>query len=446
MNQSTLLGAAAAVMLSAGAAPVASGQINSPDDRGYLLRGSLMKADHNFAGSIDQCRHALAALAPHSRERESLLFTLCHAAVAQGAPDARELTEGFLKEYPASIHRADVMMLRGDLYFYRGNWADAVREYAAVDPVALTAGRVDELNFRQGCSWLMLGDPDTAASMFRTLQSKALWRDPARFYLGYIAYAKGDYQLALQYFNSIADTAEPPCDMAPYYIAQIHYARGEYESALAAAQRLLSTDAVPEYQPECNRIAGESLYALGRVSEAVPYLWKYCAAVGTDKAMPSAFYILGVNEYENAHTAEAIKLLQRAVGLDSAMGQSAWLYLGQAYRERGDKSQAMLCFEKACSVDHDSQVRETAYYNYAVALAEGGRVPFGNSVKVCEGFLREFPRSERASQVRRYLVDGYMTDNDYPAALEAINRDPSPSGELLEAKQRVLFVLGSREY
>ncbi|MBD5221072.1 MAG: tetratricopeptide repeat protein [Bacteroidales bacterium] len=446
MNQSPLLATAAAAILSASFTPAASGQVNSPDARGYLLRGTLMQADHNFSGSIDQTRHALDALSPDSQERENLLYTLCRAAVVQGTPDDLELVKEFLDSYPASVYRADVMSLRGDHWFYRGNWAEAVKEYSAIDPVALPAGRQDELNFRQGCAWLMLGDPDTAASLFRTIQSNPRWRDPARFYLGYIAYSKSDYQLALQYFNSIADTSEPPCDMAPYYIAQIHYVRGEYESALGAARQLLASNAVPEYQPECNRIAGESLYALGRVGEAVPYLWKYCAAVGNDNAMPSAFYILGVNEYESGHTSEAIKLLQRAVGLDSAMGQSAWLYLGQAYRERGDNSQAMLCFEKACSVDHDSRVRETAYYNYAVALAEGGRVPFGNSVKVFEGFLNEFPGSQRASEVRRYLVDGYMSENDYAAALQAINRDPSPSQEMLAAKQRVLFVLGTREY
>lgn len=445
MNQSTLLSAAAAVML-AGAAPVASGQINSPDARGYLLRGRLMQADHNFSGSIDQCRHALRSLSPDSQEREGLLLTLCHAAVAQGTPDAEELIDRFLTDYPASVDRADVKMLRGDLWFYRGVWAEAVREYAAVDPLALPSARLDELNFRQGVAWLMLGDPDTAASMFRTLQSKSQWRDPSRFYLGYIAYSKGDYPLALQYFNSVSDTSTAPADMAPYYVAQIEYARGEYEKALAAAHRLLSSGAAPEYQPECYRIAGESLYGLGRTDEAVPYLWKYCAAVGTDEAMPSAFYILGVNEYNNGNNDAAIRLLQRAVGLDSAMGQSAWLILGQAYRHRGDSSEALLCFEKACSVDHDPQVRESAYYNYAVALAEGGRVPFANSQKVYEGFLNEFPNSEYAPTVRDYLVTGYMSDNDYQAALAAINRDPSPTARLLEAKQRVLFVLGTREY
>ena len=446
MNQKMTLRAAVSAMVAATAMPAAMSQINAPDARGYMMRGSQMQASHNFTGTIDQCRHALQALKPDASEREQLLLTLCHAAVAQGSPDALELVDEFLRSYPASPARSDVAMLRGDWRFFHSEWAEAVKEYSAIDPMAINSARQDELNFRQGCCWLMLDDADTAASLFRTLQSKPAWRDPARFYLGYIAYARGDYKMALQYFNSIADTNEPPCDLTPYYVAQIQYAQGDYQNALAAAQKLLASNAAPEYQPECNRIAGESLYALGRTSEAVPYLWKYCAAVGSDNAMPSAFYILGISEYEQGHTDEAVKLLQRAVGLDSAMGQSAWLYLGQAYRQRGDKSEALLCFEKACSVDYDSQVRETAYYNYAVALSEGGRLPFANSVKVFEGFLNEYPGSARASEVRNYLVTGYMSDNDYPAALAAINRDPRPSQELLDAKQRVLFVLGTREY
>ncbi len=129
----------------------------------------------------------------------------------------------------------------------------------------------------------MLGEPEAAASLFRTLQSKPEWKNAARYYLGYIAYTKNDYPLALQYFRGLDTTVEPAC-AAPYYEAQIYFAQGEYDKSLALARQLLASGRVAQFTPECNRIAGESLYNLGRASEAVPYLWKYCAEAEIGRA------------------------------------------------------------------------------------------------------------------------------------------------------------------
>ncbi len=417
-------------------------QINSPDARGYLERAILMCDDRNFEGCLDQMSH-LRELAATAEQRELALYYTGRALLGLGDASAPDVLRDFLREYPVSTRRTDVMMMVGDWYFNRGQYAEALTEYGQVDPLALTSYRQDELNYRQAYSYLMLGEPEAAASLFRTLQSKPEWKNAARYYLGYIAYTKNDYPLALQYFRGLDTTVEPAC-AAPYYEAQIYFAQGEYDKSLALARQLLASGRVAQFTPECNRIAGESLYNLGRASEAVPYLWKYCAEAANPA--PSAFYILGVSEYEKGDYDASVKLFQQAIGSHSAMEQSAWLYLGQSYLKRGDKSQALMAFENAYKVDYDREVRETAFYNYAVARMDGGRVPFGNSVSLLESFLSEYPDSPYSADVQRYIVTGYMSDNDYTGALAAINKVKNPSAEMLKAKQRVLFVLGTREY
>ena len=108
-------------------------------------------------------------------------------------------------------------------------------------------------------------------------------------------------------------------------------------------------------------------------------------------------------------------------------------------------SGAMIAFDRALRMNFDNDVREAAFYNYAVAKTEGGKIPFGNSVATFEEFLRAFPDSRHASAVREYLVAGYMTDNNYAAALASINQIKNPSKKILGAKQQVLYALGSRE-
>ena len=83
-----------------------------------------------------------------------------------------------------------------------------------------------------------------------------------------------------------------------------------------------------------NRIAGESLFNLGREDEALPYLRSYAST--TDRVRPSAFYILGVGEYRLGNYQAAIRSLGHAATADDAMGQSANLILGQSYLAQGN--------------------------------------------------------------------------------------------------------------
>ncbi len=77
---------------------------------------------------------------------------------------------------------------------------------------------------------------------------------------------------------------------------------------------------------------------------------------------------------------------------------------------------------------------------------KGGKIPFGSSVSTFEEFLRRYPNSRYASQVEEYIITGYMTDNDYARALRSIEAINRPSAKVLAAKQRVLFVLGTRSF
>lgn len=420
----------------------AGAQINAPDASGYIERARLMYGDANYGGTLDQLGFS-SSLSPDAAQGEEAMYYRALALLKSGRHEALDVMEQFLKEYPASSRRVDVEMARGDYYFLTADYARALEIYRGISDDALNDLRSEELRFRKGYCFMLLGENETAVGLFKSLGSSPAFADAARFYRGYIAYSEGNYDEALRLFRQV-DTSVSPGDAADYYIAQIQFAQGNYDEALTLARRMLSAGRVPQFVPECNRIAGESLYNLGEESEAIPYLWKYCAE--TANPQPSAFYILGVSEYRDGNVDNAVKLLQKAIGTHSAMEQSAYLFLGQAYLKRGDKNSALMAFENAYRVDYDREVRETAFYNYAVARMDGGRVPFGNSVALLEDFLRDYPDSRYAADVQNYIITGYMTDNDYEAAIESINKVRNPSEKVLRAKQRVLFVLGTREF
>lgn len=415
-------------------------QINSSMPDGYATRGILMYNDKNYQGAIDQFGFCIAQ-GGTPQEMETSMYYIAQSRLLSGdLTQARSDFNDFLTAFPASPMRVYAKLALADCDFYEGDYPAALEAYRRMDASSFDGETREDYEYRLAYCELQEGNYNLASRLFGNLENVARYSNAARFYQGYIAYAQGDYDTAKQKWSSV-DTNTPPGNHAPYYLAQIAYSEGDYDRALSLARKHEFT--VKEYTPEMQRIAGESLYNLGEESEAVDYISKYMSA--TDSPKPSALYIMGVNAYKNGDTQQALKYFEPVTSEDNAMGQSAYLYMGQSYLQDGNVNSALLALDKACRMDYDRQVQETAFYNYAVAKSEGGRTPFGSSVTLFEDFLKRYPESRYSQEVEEYLVTGYMTDNNYEKALASINRIKRPSSAILTAKQRVLYILGSRD-
>jgi TolA-binding protein len=433
-----------AIALGLTALPVcAAAQFNNADAAGYLARARAMLNDNNPVGCVDQLSHLdLLNPTPQQKSEASLLAAL--AAVEERNPAAAQMLKNWIDTNQSSPFRPEAMLKLGNCYFDQGDYEAALSRYRLIETGNFATTLAQELLYRRGYSYLAVGNTDVAHATFASMISSGEFAPVKHFYLGYIAYLRSDYISALSEFNAVGANAEYG-PRALYYIAQIEFVRGNYDKALATAKRLIATKAVPEYEAEAQRIAGESLFNLGRENEAIPYLRAYIAGSG-EEILPSTAYILGVSEYHAGDFGAAATMFKRVTMQDDAMGQSANLYLGQCYAKDGNTAAALMAFEKAYRMGFDKSVCEEALYNYAVAKSNGGRTPFGNSVALFESFLSQYPSSHYAPEVEKYILNGYMSDNDFKGALNAVARMRRPSTEALLTKQRALFMLGTREY
>lgn len=407
-----------------------------------LVPGVLMYRDANYAGCIDRLsRVDKNALTPQQAEETD--YFMAKAAASDGRNDAAALLQAFLDRYPASTRRADIMMTIGDVAFMADDYAAALQQYRKVDSNCLDGARAEDYVYRVAYCRLLLADYEEAETGFKALSGTRKYGNAARFYEGYIAYCNNDYARAGELFSGVDRTVSPG-NMADYYLCQIRFKEGDYATALSMSRRLIETGAEPHFISEANRIAGESLFNLGQEEQAIPYLNRYAGS--TESPMPSSLYILGVSEYRAGEYSRAVQSLEKAACEDNAMAQSACLMIGQAQMKLGNSSAAVAAFEKACHMDFDSDVTETAMYNRAVAQSQGGKVPFGSSISAFEAFLSRYPDSQYAPQVQAYVISGYMTENNYESALRCIEKIKNPTAEVMAARQRVLFTLGTRDY
>ena len=416
--------------------------VNSPTTEGYHQRAIDMYNDANYVGCTDQMRY-VKKNNPTASELEDADYYIAMSSMHLNKGEAEALIKYFMWRYPSSARIAEMHLTLGNLYMASERYGEALKELNTIEAKSLDRSSNERYEASRAFCLLKQGDYDLAEPIYRRLAHSKEYADEARFYEGYIAYVKKDYSKAANLFKK-CDKGKDPGNMADYYLAQIYYLNGDYSQAASTARRLYNDESVDaSFRYEAMRVAGESYYQLDNLAEALPLLRNYVANTATP--LPTTLYILGVTEYREGNYDEAIKNLTPAIDFDNAMGQSANLFIGQSMMKQANYSGAMIAFDRALRMIHDNNVREAAFYNYAVAKTEGGKIPFGNSVATFEEFLTTFPNSQYAEQVREYLISGYMTDNNYSAALTAINQLKQPSEKILAAKQQVLYALGSRE-
>ena len=355
-----------------------------------------------------------------------------------------ELLEAYLKQYPDSRHANRVESMMASVYFEEGKYQEAIALYRSCDLDALADKERDEAALKLATSYLKVGNLEEAKVWFALLKDMSKTHQADAVYnLGYIDYVEGRYDAALKAFTSLKND-DVYDSLVPYYIGEIHLLRGEYKQADEVASDYLRHFAGHKDEAEMQRIQGEARYGLQDYLNAVSSLEAYVNAVETPQR--KAMYELGMGYYHTGAYSKATELLGRTTMAQDALAQNANLHMGLAYLQLKDRNQARMAFEQASIGDYDKAVKEQALYNYALCIHETSYSPFAESVIVFERFLNEFPDSRYRERVNDYLVETYMNTRSYDAALKSIAKISKPGPRIMEAKQKILFRLGTQEF
>lgn len=445
---SMVLSAAIAATPAAVAQTPRSQDVMSSSADGSLSRAADMMRHADYAGAIDQLNHALgkesplwsSAVADNASDlRRQAIAMMLRAAFERGDETLFTLYyEHFLADYPGYPEALEAQLMHADFLFFKQDYPAAVEAYSKLDFDALDPAKEALYRYRLALSLTRSGFFTEASNIFTLLRGNPDYSGASRFYLAYIDYVRGNLTAARSGFNEVPTAIARELG-ADYYIAQIDFEEGDFRGVTQRAAALLPS-ARKEWQPELNRIIGESYYNLGDAAAAEPYLRRYIDTESSPRF--SALYDLGVICYDSGAYDEARKYFSRLTGESNAMAQSAYLYLGQLEALDGDYSAAAMAFNAAYELDIDSKVSETALYNYAVATMKGGQVPFGSSSKMLENFVKRYPDSAYAAKIDEYLATACFNEKDYAGALRHIERLRRPTRANLDAKQKILFQLG----
>lgn len=411
----------------------------------FINRATLLQEMRNYVGSSHQLWFHNNSLSATWNNEVDAEFMMALNEFELGNPSSLTMLEEFIESHPDEPLAVAARAKVGDYYFYHGDFAQARECYEQVREKALDADYDEDVLYRKAYCDLMLRDYNQAKAIYDKLSSTKQYSSASTFFKGYIEYAYGQYDTAMDYFSQVDRTGNLGYQ-AQYYMCQIMYRQGDYSNAVRLGESLIEDNANDYFSAEMNRVVGESYYRMGNYDKAEPYLSNFLELSDEDnQERRQGAYMLGVIDYGNRHYQEAIRALAEVTGEDDALAQSAYLYIGQSRLKCSDFNGASMAFERAAGMRWDNNVRETAFYNYAISQSKGGRTPFNKSIDMFEQFLNEYPHSSYYSNVENYLIDAYTSTSDYDRALRSIANINNPSDKVLKAKQNVLYRKGVQQ-
>ncbi|MDB3906062.1 tetratricopeptide repeat protein [Crocinitomicaceae bacterium] len=356
--------------------------------------------------------------------------------------DAERLLLTFLKNYPESIYRTDIYFRLGKHYYYRKKWDDALAWFNKLSIQDVPEENRDEFYFKLGYANFKEDNIEAARNAFVEIKDgDSKYSAPALYYYSHIAYQNENYQLALEGFLKLEDH-ESFGKLVPYYIAQIYYLQGKYALVTQYAKKISGSDGIMD-DKAINQLIGDAYYRTNRYDEAVPYLEKYNASTKTTREED---YRLGYAYFKSGNYDNAVSMFDRVKGVEDSLGQIAYYHIGQSMLKLDNKVSARSAFEGAAFIDADPVVQEDALFNYAILSYELDINPYDEAVEAFELYLDRYPNSLRKDDIYQYLVNVYLSTNNYSKALASLDKLPNKDIKLRQAYQLICFNQGVSMY
>lgn len=418
-----------------------SEKITSPVN--LYKEGRNLFLQKNYAAATPPLK-AFIRQEPNASLREEAEYMLVCSAYELKDKNSITLLRNYLEQYPDTPYANRIYALLAAGYFYEEKYDEALALFNSAQLDLLGNEERDDMTYLLATCYLKTGNVKEAAIWFETLKASSKKYDSdCAYYLSYIRYTQKRYDEALKGFLPLQDNPKYKA-LVPYYIAEIYAIRKNYDKAEIVAQNYLSAYPQNEHAAEMYRILGDASYHFRKYHEAINAFESYLERDASPRR--DALYMLGLSYFQTGVYSKAAETLGEVTGDNDALTQNAYLHMGLSYLQLAEKNKARMAFEQAAASNADMKIKEQAAYNYALCIHETSYSAFGESVTVFEKFLNEFPNSQYTEMVSNYLVEVYLNTRSYEAALKSIDRIAHPGTRIMEAKQKILFQLGTQAF
>lgn len=409
----------------------------------YYNEGKEMFLNHNYVG----CEHSLSEFKKISNDNKLNVeadYMLVASYYFRGGENADLKLKEFLDTYPESYHRNQVCFYIGTSHFEKKEWEKALYWFHQSDINYLSLKDQEDYAFLLGYAELQKSNYAKARASFSQLnRNSSKYRDASAYYLGYIDFREGKYGSALNTFDRLKSNPEYR-EEALFFLAQGYFIKNDLKKPITEGENYMRSYPNSKNVKEIYRILGNSYNREHDTNTSISYYEKYLQL--EEKPLAQDMYMLGTSYYITGNYQKAIDALKYAASTNDKIGQAAYMELGQAYLKVNDSPNALMAFDAASRVNFDPAISEAALYNYALLTHQTSLSVFDQSITALQRFLKEYPNSKYANQVFDILASTFLSTKNYNAALNAISEIRNPGKQIFQAKQVILFRLGTQYF
>ena len=367
------------------------------------------------------------------------------AAMRLDNKDAGLLLDNFVAKYPEKSRTKRVYFQLALNQFSNYSYGDAIKNFAKADIGILRNNEIEEYYFKYGYSLYRMRKHEKAQISFNEIKDLGgEYGSQAKYYFSHIAYENENYQTALEGFKDLKSD-DTYGNLVSYYIVQIYYHQERPELLLQEALPLLET-INEDRRPELSQLIGEAYYSLSDYQKATEYL-SYYQEHTKKRVSRENQYQLAFTFFQTGHYEKAIERFQEAIdSKKDTLAQNAYYHLGMCYIETEKPQFAANAFNSAYKIPVNKSLREDALYNYVKLSYENPFNPYNKAIDAVKQYMEEFPESRHMDEINSFLVDIFLSSQDYASAIRAFREIENKTERLRRAYQKIAYYRGVELY
>lgn len=331
-----------------------------------------------------------------------------------------KMMETFVKDHP---EHAKVQIA----YFHLGRYSHTNRKFKnvlkwfdKVEVKKLTKKERNEFHFKKGYAHFQREDSEKTKEEFALVEYdiESPYYAPITYYNSYILFKEAKYNEAYEGF-SLLEGDETFGKIVPLYILQILQAQGKDQEVIEYGERLMGKKFSGLASGNLHKMIGEAYYQMGEFSMAVPYLEEAYTKLNWNR---EEVYRLAFACYKAGKFEKAASYFEQTLKEQDEMAQLAYYQMADSYLKTGDKHSARNAFKLASEMEFDTELQETAIFNYAKLSFELSYDPNNEAITAFEKYVDSHLGSERADEAQELIMKVHLSTGDYEGALGTIGK------------------------